>query len=89
MFVPDEHYFGNILNVLDPNFHLNNDPNQVTFDVWSRAHLKIDNNDIVTDSYIHIKKITNTAIDELRNKKYFFIRKVDKDTEIDVPYLCA
>lgn len=89
--VPDEHYFGNILNILDPKFNLNNDNIQITYDKWSRAKINnknIDYNvDIVTDSYINIKAITNKAIDELRDKKFLFVRKVDGRTKIDVDYI--
>lgn len=89
--VPDEHYFGNILRVLVPTFNNEILIEKITFDIWSKDILdnnKIDlNNDIITDSYINIKKITNKAIDELRDKKFLLVRKIDKDTEIDINYI--
>ena len=89
--VPDEHYFGNILRVLVPTFNNEVLKEKITFDIWSKDILdnnKIDfNNDIITDSYINIKKITNKAIDELRDKKFVLVRKIDKDTEIDINYI--
>ena len=42
---------------------------------------------IITDNYINIKKITNKAIDELRDKHFLMCRKIDKDTDIDIKYL--
>ena len=43
--------------------------------------------DIITDGYLNINKITNKAIDEIRDKKFLLIRKVDGHTEIDVEHL--
>ena len=42
---------------------------------------------IITDNYINIKKITNKAFDELRDKHFLMCRKIDKDTDIDIKYL--
>jgi hypothetical protein len=88
--VPDEHYFGNILRVLDPDFNNSLSLNKSTFDIWSKDELdydKINDNDIITDSYINIKKISNNAIDELRDKNFILARKIDTNTEIDVDYI--
>jgi hypothetical protein len=88
--VPDEHYFGNILRILDPNFNSSVSLNKTTFDIWSKDDLdtnKINDDDIVTDSYINIKKISNNAIDELRDKNFILARKLDTNTEIDIHYI--
>ena len=87
----DEHYFGNTLRVLDPKFKDTLCLDKTTFDIWSKEILdssKLDyNDDIVSDSYINIKKISNKGIDELRDKKFLLARKVDKETDIDVEYI--
>jgi len=89
--VPDEHYVGNTLRVLDPKFKDTLCLDKTTFDIWSKEILdssKLDyNDDIVSDSYINIKKISNKGIDELRDKKFLLARKVDKGTEIDINYI--
>ena len=90
--VPDEHYFGNILRVLDSDFNSSVSLNKTTFDIWSKDDLdydKINDSDIITDSYINIKKISNNAIDELRDKNFILARKVDTNTEINIDYICA
>jgi len=90
--VPDEHYFGNILRVLDSDFNSSVSLNKTTFDIWSKDYLdttKINNDDIITDSYINIKKISNNAIDELRDKNFILARKIDSNTEIDIHYICG
>ena len=86
----DEHYFGNILRILDCEFNNNINLNNTSFDIWRKNNLdnnKLNYEDIITDSYINIKKISNKAIDELRTKNYLLARKVDKDTEIDIDYI--
>jgi hypothetical protein len=86
----DEHYFGNILRILDPNFNSSVSLNKTTFDIWSKDDLdtnKINDDDIVTDSYINIKKISNNAIDKLRDKNFILARKLDTNTEIDIHYI--
>ena len=88
--IPDEHYFGNILRVLDSDFNNSVSLNKTTFDMWSKDNLfnnKITNNDIITNSYINIKKISNNAIDKMRNNKFILARKVDNNTKIDIQYL--
>ena len=90
--VPDEHYFGNILRVLDSEFNNSVSLNKTTFDIWSKDDLdydKINDSDIITDSYINIKQISNNAIDELRDKNFIIARKVDTNTEINIDYICA
>ena len=105
----DEHYFGNLLRVLDSNFNENTDYNNVTFDMWQTDKLNYNNNnidnnnnnidnnnidninndDIKSDHYINLKKISNKAIDRLREHNFIFARKIDKETEIDVNYILA
>ena len=94
VYIPDEHYIGNILRVLDTDFNINYKNSKPTFDIWSNDMLdntKFNNNDvnseIITDGYINISKITNKAIDELRDKKFLLIRKVNETTEIDINYI--
>ena len=88
----DEHYFGNLLRVLDPKFNENTDYNNVTFDMWQADKLNyndISNNDIKPDHYINLKKLSNKAIDRIREHNFIFARKIDKETEIDVKYILA
>ena len=96
----DEHYFGNILKLLDKNFNLNNNSKNSMFNCWFKDELNInnickDNNyDTICESH-HIgskssalfKNIFNNTIDEIRNKEFLFIRKVDNDTNIDINYI--
>ena len=89
-YIPDEHYFGSILRVLDTNFNINYENYNITFDIWSKNKLtetNLNDTDIITDGYLNINKITNKAIDEIRDKKFLLIRKVDGHTEIDVEHL--
>ena len=97
----DEHYFGNILKILDPNFNINNNSKNSMFNSWFKDELnltKICNNENEdetickphykgTNSPSIFKKISNKTIDEIRNKDFLFIRKVDKDTKIDIDYI--
>jgi hypothetical protein len=89
----DEHYFCNILRELDPNFELNNKNNKFTFDVWDKDDINdlsykyIKNGDIKSDHYINLKKLSNKAIDGIRENDFMFARKVDKETEIDINYI--
>ena len=88
----DEHYFGNILKVLDSNFDNNFDSGNTTFDMWQSDKISYENinsDDIKPDSYINIKKLSNKAIDRLRENNFIFTRKIDKDTEIDVDYILS
>ena len=91
----DEHYFCNILRELDLKFELTNKNNKFTFDVWDKddindiSYMHIKNGDIKSDSYINLKKISNKAIDDIRENDFMFARKVDKDTEIDVEYILS
>ena len=91
----DEHYFCNILRELDLKFELNNKNNKFTFDVWDKdrindiSYMHIKNGDIKSDSYINLKKISNKAIDDIRENDFMFARKIDKDTEIDVEYILS
>jgi hypothetical protein len=94
MSCPDEHYFGNMIKLLDKDFNSNYENSKATFDTWSNDMLdktKFDNNDInsniITDGYINITKITNKAIDEIRDKKFLLIRKINENSEIDLNYL--
>jgi len=88
--VPDEHYFGNILRVLDPDFNLNYTNYKVIFDIWARENLNTKEElNMNKEYYALIKSISNNAIDELRTKKFLIARKVDKDTEVDVNYLLS
>ena len=88
----DEHYFGNILRILDTNFELNNENIKNTFDVWNVNELntKQNNENEITfndNQYALINYISNNIIDELRYKKFLLARKVDKDTETDIEYI--
>ena len=88
----DEHYFGNILRVLDPNFKNNLDDRNTTFDMWQTdkiSYTNLNNDDIKPDHYINIKKMSNKAIDRLREYDFMFTRKINKDTEIDVNYILS
>lgn len=94
MSCPDEHYFGNMLKVLDKDFNENYEKCKATFDTWSNDMLdktKFNNNDvnsdIITDGYVNIRKITNKAIDEIRDKKFLLIRKINETSEIDINYI--
>ena len=94
MSCPDEHYFGNMIKLLDKDFNSNYENSKATFDTWSNDMLdntKFNNNDvnsdIITDGYINITKITNKAIDEIRNKKFLLIRKINENSEIDINYI--
>ena len=88
---PDEHYNGSMLLHLDIDFNNNNQSNiKTTFDIWQKDDLKkdtYDDNDIIIDNYILLKKITNKGIDAIRNSGFMLIRKVNKNTEIDKNYL--
>lgn len=87
---PDEHYNGNTLMVMDKNFWNNIEKKNTTYDLWQRDKLNdttLEDNDIKVDSYILISKISNKAIDVLRNKEFLFIRKIDNKTEVDKKYL--
>lgn len=86
----DEHYFGNLLRELDLNFNENTNKKNITFDLWQLDKINsknLDNDDIKSDHYVNLKKISNKAIDKLRGYNFMFIRKIDKDTEIDVEYI--
>lgn len=86
----DEHYFGNILKVLDSNFNNNLDNKNTTFDMWQSdkiSYANLNSDDIKPDNYINLKKLSNKAIDRLRENDFMFTRKVDKETEIDVDYI--
>ena len=86
----DEHYFGNILKVLDSNFNNNLDDKNTLFDMWQADKINyknINNDDIKPDAYINLKKLSNKAIDTLREHDFMFTRKIDKETEIDVNYI--
>ena len=84
----DEHYFGNILRVLDTNFNINYENIKIIFDIWEKDKLKSKEEIIINPKYYALfKSISNQVIDEIRDKKYLFIRKVDDDTEINIEYL--
>jgi hypothetical protein len=88
----DEHYFGNILRVLDSNFNNNLDDRNTTFDMWQTdkiSYANLNSDDIKPDHYINIKKMSNKAIDRLREHDFMLTRKIDKDTEIDVDYILS
>ena len=88
----DEHYFGNILRILDPDFNNNLDDRYTTFDMWQTdkiSNAKLNSDDIKPDHYINIKKMSNKAIDRLREYDFMFTRKINKDTEIDVNYILS
>ena len=88
----DEHYFGNILKVLDPNFNNNLDDKNTTFDMWQAdkiSYANINGEDIKPDAYINLKILSNKAIDRLREHDFMFTRKIDKDTEIDIEYILS
>ena len=88
----DEHYFGNILRILDTNFELNNENIKNTFDVWNVNELntKQNNENEITfndNQYALINYISNKTIDELRYKKFLLARKVDDNTGTDIEYI--
>ena len=103
----DEHYFGNILKILDKDFDLNNNKKQSMFNSWHKENLDINNinnicsntnssNDCICKSHEHgtkssylFKKISNNTIDEIRNKGYLFLRKVNDKTELDSKYILS
>ena len=88
VYVPDEHYIGNILRVLDINFNINYKISKPTFDIWDKDKLKTKDEIIINSEYYALfKSISNKAIDELRDNKYFIIRKINENTEIDVNYI--
>ena len=94
---PDEHFNGNILKLLDSNFDNNNINLSTTFDMWHINNLNNSNIDKNVDlTYFNNKvgyspdiftKISNKAIDELRSNKFFFVRKIDNNTEINIDYI--
>ncbi len=86
----DEHYFGNLLKVLDPNFNVNTNQTNITFDMWQSDKINyknLNNDDIKPDHYVNLKKLSNKGIDRIREHDFIFSRKIDKDTEIDIDYL--
>lgn len=95
----DEHYFGNILRELDSNFELNNNKNKNTFDIWNKYDLNLNticndnieticvHNNMNIQSAVLINKLSNKMIDELRDKNFLLLRKVDNKTEIDINYI--
>jgi len=88
----DEHYNGNILRLLDKEFNINNDNIKTTFDIWQKNDLDkntFDEDDIETDSYILLKKLSNKGIDSIRKAGFAFIRKVDENTQLDEKYILA
>lgn len=87
----DEHYFGNLLIVLDPDFTKNTDIKNITFDIWQLNKINYKNinfDDIKTDNYINLKKLSNKGIDKIREHDFMFARKIDIDTELDIDYIC-
>ena len=96
----DEHYFGNILKLLDKDFNLNNNNNYSMFNSWFKDELNInsickynnleticESHNIGTKSSATFTNISNNTIDDIRNKEFLFIRKVDNDTNIDINYI--
>ncbi len=102
----DEHYFGNILKLLDNFFDLNNNNKKSMFNSWHKDNLNINNicnnennktidcsicehHNIGTKSSTVFKNISNKSIDEIRQKEFLFIRKVDNTTKIDIDYILS
>ena len=88
----DEHYFGNLLIILDPKFNDNTELKNVTFDMWQSDKLNftnITNDDIKPDHYVNLKKISNKGIDRIREYDFMFTRKIDKETDIDIEYILS
>jgi hypothetical protein len=92
----DEHYFGTVLTLKNSLFNSNNYNNRTCYNTWYKDELdntKINNNDIldfnnkVGYSPGIFTIISNNAIDELRDKNYILIRKVDSNTKIDIDYI--
>jgi len=84
----DEHYFANILRILDTNFNINNENIKITFDIYDKDNLKSKKEIIINPKhYALFKSISNQVIDEIRDKKFLLIRKVNGNTEIDVEHL--
>ena len=70
----------------------NNDNIKTTFDIWQKDDLDKNTfaeDDIETDSYILLKKLSNKAIDAIRKAGFAFVRKVDENTQIDDKYILA
>ncbi len=88
VYVPDEHYIGNILRVLDTNFNINYKISKPTFDFWDKNKLNNKDDILINPEYYALfKSISNKAIDELRDKQFLLMRKVDDKTEIDINYI--
>ena len=88
VYVPDEHYIGNTLRVLDTDFNINYKNSKPTFDIWDKDKLKTKDEIIINPEYYAlIKSISNKSIDELRSNKYVIIRKINETTEIDINYI--
>jgi hypothetical protein len=100
--IADEHYIGTTLKLLDKDFDNTNNIIKNTFDIWSRNKLQLDNicnkninkNDTICNNIYDyavspstIKYISNEMINEIRDKKFLLIRKVDNTTEIDINYI--
>ena len=100
--IPDEHYIGTTLKFLDKDFDDSNHIITNTFDMWSRDKLNLDticnensneNDTICKNIYDYsispsiIKYINNEMIDEIRDKQFLLIRKVDNTTKIDIDYI--
>ena len=86
----DEHYNGNILLTMDKDFDSNNSNIKTTFDIWQKEDLNlstINDDDLQTDSYILLKKVSNKAIDNMRSNGFLFIRKIDEHTIFDKNYI--
>jgi hypothetical protein len=84
MIASDEHYNGNTLMVMDNHFKDNIISQSNTYDLWQKYDTNLDDNDIKFGDYILITNLSNKAIDVLRNKGYFFVRKVDENTQFDM-----
>jgi hypothetical protein len=98
----DEHYFGNVLKLLDDSFDSNNNKKKSMFHSWHKDDLNInnicnnENIDCICEIHNHgtkssslFKHISNNSIDEIRQKEFLFIRKVDDTTKIDIDYLLS
>lgn len=90
MNVPDEHYNGNILLTMDKEFNNNNRSIKTTFDIWQKEDLNlsaINDDDLQTNSYILLKKVSNKAIENMRSNGFLFMRKIDENTIFDKNYV--
>ena len=87
----DEHYFSNMLRILDKDFNDNHLNAKLTFDQWELKTLdkKLYNDDIdvkydkcyLCNTFFYV---SDKFLELLRNRGFLFIRKVNENTEIKI-----